>query len=130
MVMITKDIEEKALKFLKDNTKTVDDSYYYNGKRREWIHDIFRCPCCDYASLNSLSRADIETIRTDFTGYLIHLNSQIRLHASKGHIKIFEELFGIERTNEFLRFAIAKNKAVTQELERIYNNRISQEVLI
>jgi len=121
--IIIEDTGDKMFKFLKENVRTISEKY--DNSEKEWSREQFKCPCCDFISWNSCSYAKRETIRQDFAGYLIHLNNQIRLHASASHIKIFEMLFGEEKTNEFLRYAIAKNKSVTLELERIYNTRLT-----
>lgn len=118
MSKITKDKYEKLIKFAKENTtlKEYTNSYYGTKFKRR----SFKCPCCEFESWNGISDEEDESILIGFRGYLIHLNSRIRLHASKCHIKLMEELFGEEITLEFLRLAIAKNKSVTLELERIY----------
>ena len=126
MTLMTKDTHEKIFNFCKANTKLMTD----NG----WNRERFDCPCCDFCSINSYAYGTkIETVIQGFVGYILHLNAQIRLHASASHIKIFEQLFGTEKTNEHLRLAIYKNKAVTKELERIYDERIKlleiQEVM-
>ena len=75
--------------------------------------------------MNGISDESDESVLIGFRGYLLHLNNRIRLHASKCHIKLMEELFGKETTSEFLRFAIAKNKSATLELERVYQEEYS-----
>jgi hypothetical protein len=121
MVYVTESRRERLVKFAKDNTKEIEGKY---NDGTTWKSRRFNCPCCDFHSWNSISSNDEDSIMTDgIRGYLIHLNAQIRLHASQSHISLFEELFGKEKTDEYLRLAIAKNKAVTNELERIYEKR-------
>lgn len=128
MTKIAKGNREKILKFRRENT-TKRFEKYRDGT--EYSYEHFQCPCCEYGSCNTLAHgSDKDLIENGgFSAYLIHLNAQIRLHASHSHIKILNELFGEEVTNEFLRFAIAKNKEVTKELERIYEERTKEIIL-
>lgn len=121
MVLIIKSRYEKLIKFAKDNTKVKQLDFW--GKRR-----VFKCPCCDFQSINGISDETDRSILIGFRGYLVHLNAQIRLHASESHIKIMEKLFNREITSEFIRTAIMKNKLVTEELERIYLRNYALEI--